>query len=185
MHPRRPPAQHRVKKLLAEAGRKPGSVPASPRVESFLWTARCRTVLATDSRSDRRGPRRWSFLHDPGLVLLQVGFAVPPSSPRGRCALTAPFHPYRGPGPTAVCFLWHFPSSHLDWPLASTLPFGARTFLDGSFRPAATPTPTSARSAAEYSHNLRAAGGETSSPLANQPAAPSLASVASFIRSSQ
>jgi len=30
----------------------------------------------------------------------------------------------------AVCFLLHFPSSHLDWPLASTLPNGARTFLD-------------------------------------------------------
>jgi len=55
---------------------------------------------------------------------------VPRSSPSGRCALTAPFHPYREPRPVAVCFLWHFPSSHLDWPLASTLPFGARTFLD-------------------------------------------------------
>src|SRR5579863_3200310 len=32
---------------------------------------------------------------DLGPVLLQVGFAVPPSSPRERCALTAPFHPYR------------------------------------------------------------------------------------------
>ena len=26
-------------------------------------------------------------------------------------------------------FLLHFPSSHLDWPLTSTLPYGARTFL--------------------------------------------------------
>ena len=26
-------------------------------------------------------------------------------------------------------FLLHFPSSHLDWSLASTLPYGARTFL--------------------------------------------------------
>ena len=26
-------------------------------------------------------------------------------------------------------FLLHFPSSHLDWPLTSTLPCGARTFL--------------------------------------------------------
>src|SRR5450432_484978 len=42
---------------LAEAGRKPGSVPASPRGVSFLWTARCRTVLATDSRSNQRGSR--------------------------------------------------------------------------------------------------------------------------------
>jgi len=32
--------------------------------------------------------------------------------------------------PLAVCFLWHFPAGHPDWPLASTLPFGAPTFLD-------------------------------------------------------
>jgi hypothetical protein len=29
----------------------------------------------------------------------------------------------------AVCFLLHCPASHLDWPLASTLPCEARTFL--------------------------------------------------------
>ena len=62
-------------------------------------------------------------------LLLQVGFTVPPESPRTRCALTAPFHPYPPLAGRAVCFLWHFPSSHLDWPLASTLPCGARTFL--------------------------------------------------------
>ncbi len=32
--------------------------------------------------------------------------------------------------PSAVCFLWHFPAGHPDWPLASTLPCGAPTFLD-------------------------------------------------------
>ena len=32
--------------------------------------------------------------------------------------------------PSAVCSLWHFPAGHPDWPLASTLPFGAPTFLD-------------------------------------------------------
>jgi hypothetical protein len=26
-------------------------------------------------------------------------------------------------------FLWHFPWGRPPWPLASTLPFGARTFL--------------------------------------------------------
>ena len=31
--------------------------------------------------------------------------------------------------PVAVCFLWHCPSTRVDWPLASTLPRGARTFL--------------------------------------------------------
>src|SRR5215471_5493969 len=31
----------------------------------------------------------------PYLALLRMGFTVPPSLPSGRCALTAPFHPYR------------------------------------------------------------------------------------------
>ena len=44
-------------------------------------------------------------------VLLPVGFAVPPALPPARCALTAPFHPYRGvtQRTAAVCSLWHFP----------------------------------------------------------------------------
>jgi len=32
--------------------------------------------------------------------------------------------------PSAVCSLLHFPSGRPDWPLASTLPCGAPTFLD-------------------------------------------------------
>lgn len=44
------------------------------------------------------------------------------------CALTAPFHPY--PPWRAVCFLWHCPAGHPGWPLATTLPCGARTFLE-------------------------------------------------------
>jgi hypothetical protein len=44
---------------------------------------------------------------DPYMVLLPVGFALPPPLPAVRCALTAPFHPY--PARWAVCFLWHFP----------------------------------------------------------------------------
>jgi len=31
----------------------------------------------------------------PYSVLLPVGFTVPPALPQARCALTAPFHPYR------------------------------------------------------------------------------------------
>ena len=49
--------------------------------------------------------------YDPGRpysVLLPVGFTVPALLPAPRCALTAPFHPYRALG-EAVCFLWHFP----------------------------------------------------------------------------
>ena len=32
------------------------------------------------------------------LVLLPVGFSLPPPLPAARCALAAPFHPYRPPG---------------------------------------------------------------------------------------
>jgi len=47
----------------------------------------------------------------PYLVLLPVGFALPPPSPEARCALTAPFRPCRHPlpGRPAVWFLWHCP----------------------------------------------------------------------------
>ena len=47
----------------------------------------------------------------PYSVLLPVGFAMPPTLPPTRCALTAPFHPYRGytQRAGAVCFLWHCP----------------------------------------------------------------------------
>src|SRR5713226_2844134 len=34
-------------------------------------------------------------LPSPYLALLRMGFTVPPPLPSGRCALTAPFHPYR------------------------------------------------------------------------------------------
>ncbi len=50
----------------------------------------------------------------PYLVLLRVGFALPRRSLDGRCALTAPFHPYLGLAAEAVCFLWHFPSSGFE-----------------------------------------------------------------------
>src|SRR4051794_10428623 len=47
------------------------------------------------------------------LVLLPVGFALPPPLPAARCALTAPFHPCRPPpvkaGGLGGVFLWHFP----------------------------------------------------------------------------
>ncbi len=38
-----------------------------------------------------RAPRRTLL---PYLVLLRVGFSLPPRLPGARCALTAPFHPY-------------------------------------------------------------------------------------------
>jgi hypothetical protein len=50
--------------------------------------------------------------------------------PVARCALTAPFHPYR-PRP-AVYFLWHFPWTHAPQVLPGALSEGARTFLHNS-----------------------------------------------------
>jgi len=68
------------------------------------------------------------------LALLPVGFALPSGSPRTRCALTAPFHPYRkypsrdcsqsGSFP-AVFFLLHCPSDCSALMLSSTRPVGA------------------------------------------------------------
>ena len=91
------------------------------------------------------------------LGLLAVGFTLPRSSPTARCALTAPFHPYRGNAERrkrinaetgdvpcsyfyvstflrfcvspAVSFLWHFPSARAGLALPTTVPCPVRTFL--------------------------------------------------------
>ena len=98
--------------------------------------APCRAGVSAD-RSEppgRVGPMRSGSLaldsrFPPYLVLLRVGFTLPPTLPAERCALTAPFHPYRsgrkGNRPwgqlrvpkhehPAVCFLWHLPSTGLE-----------------------------------------------------------------------
>ena len=85
-----------------------------PRITARLKRPTRRWRRAEPARSPRRSfhPVRVP----PYLVLLRVGFALPASLLRRRCALTAPFHPYPVAG--AVYFLWHFPSSGLE----STLP---------------------------------------------------------------
>lgn len=85
---------------------KPGSVP-TPETgvrRSFLWTAPCGTVLATNpDTSDRRrscpivsAMRRTHRARHPYSVLLQAGLAMPFPLPGPRWALTPPFHPYPG-----------------------------------------------------------------------------------------
>jgi hypothetical protein len=83
---------------------KPGSVRAAARTADVtaiplarrLPGASCNLperLIRTDPDSPacaKERPRR-SY-----SVLLPVGFAVPPPLPEARCALTAPFHPYRG-----------------------------------------------------------------------------------------
>ena len=67
------------------------SSPARARDGHSSRARRYREPQATDpDRKAGNRPRR-----DPYLVLLPVGFAVPVPLPVPRCALTAPFHPYR------------------------------------------------------------------------------------------
>jgi hypothetical protein len=121
-------ASVRRKCFPLELGCKPGSVlafVASRERWSFVLAARYRAALATNSGSGFDAGHVGRSPCDPSSVLLQVGFAMPLLSPGERCALTTPFHPCRvtrSPARPAVCSLLHFPSSHLDWPLASTLP---------------------------------------------------------------
>jgi len=64
----------------------------------------------------------------PYLVLLRVGFTKPATSPPQLVSSYLTFSPLPCYGP-AVFFLWHFPSGHPGFVLRSTLPCGARTFL--------------------------------------------------------
>src|ERR1700723_2579567 len=66
-------------------------------------TRRFPTVPANRDRNpgERAGPARirgpgLAFGFPPYLVLLRVGFTLPPPLQAARCALTAPFHPYPG-----------------------------------------------------------------------------------------
>ena len=131
---------------------KPSFVPAGWRV-AIIYLGRplptgSPAFAGSDLPAGRTAPE--SRLH-PGrmqlaptgcLVLQAVGFAVPATSPPPRCALTAPFHLCLCPeGPSAVCFLWHFPWGRPRWPLATTVPCPARTFLRPQMQPA-TARPT-------------------------------------------
>ena len=60
---------------------------ASPRTSSDLPGKGAGHAFAARERDDF-----------PYSVLLQVGFTLPPTLPPARCALTAPFHPYRRAG---------------------------------------------------------------------------------------
>ena len=72
----------------------------------------------------------------PYLVLLRVGFTLPPTLQPERCALTAPFHPY-----PRACARWRYLLCGTSRPgaltrrsrtLSGTLPCGVRTFLPRS-----------------------------------------------------
>ena len=117
-----------IYKEKERAGRKPGSV--EDNHSSGTAVADCLmqpTREPAQARSWSRGPACspiWSCSRR-GLPCRGV---LPPA----RCALTAPFHPYRiAP---AVYFLWHFPWARALQALPGALPDGARTFLHRPLR---------------------------------------------------
>jgi hypothetical protein len=99
--------------------------------QSFLWAGHCCQALATYPRVGRSGPLLLSY-----LVLLRMGFTLPDESLHPRCALTAPFHPYRraslhpnSGGIFSVVLSVKPALSESPRPLAGMLPYGDRTFL--------------------------------------------------------
>ena len=107
----------------AEAGRRPS-----------IWAHRRRVPRAAYPRARASNPRTHAQPHwvrPFGLASGGVYLAIPVTRNAGallphRFTLTCA----RSPGPSAVCSLWHFPAGRPDWPLTSTLPYGAPTFLD-------------------------------------------------------
>jgi hypothetical protein len=111
---------------LIQTACKPGSVPAvAGDGRPFLWDG-CHHPPRCD-QPGRRGEDPLAIhalphgAGRPYSVLLPVGFTLPALLPGPRCALTAPFHPYLGFAPLAVCFLWHCPWGRPRRPLAGTV----------------------------------------------------------------
>jgi hypothetical protein len=100
-----------------------GDHPSGPTVAGGLVRSTRRLGRAALVRLRRR--RRTDAL----LTLLRVGFTEPPGSPRALVVSYTTVSPLPARTP-AVCSLWHCPAGHPGLPLATTLPCGARTFLD-------------------------------------------------------
>jgi len=107
----------------AEAGRKPSSVVG----DHFSGTPLARGLQRPTRESWRAGPA-----HPPlfGLSPGGVCRAVPVTRDAVRSYRTFSPLPRKDLRPSgAVCFLWHFPWDRSRFPLGTTLPCGARTFL--------------------------------------------------------
>ena len=122
-----------------ESADKPGSVegnhPSGTRVAARLERPTRKLLRAAGAGSAAR-----VF---PYLVLLQVGFAVPPNVATGAVRSYRTLSPLPSPhccGAWAVCSLLHFPWARAPQALPGTLPCGARTFLC-SVAAIAWPTP--------------------------------------------
>jgi hypothetical protein len=121
-----------VKRALSagkwESADKPGSVegnhPSGARVAARLERPTRKLLRAAGAGSVAR-----VF---PYLVLLQVGFAVPPNVATGAVRSYRTLSPLPSPHcccAWAVCSLLHFPWARAPQALPGTLPYGARTFL--------------------------------------------------------
>jgi len=126
---------------------KPGSVP--PRPNSLSGDGHSSGTFVTErlARPTRAAARkaRPATLAEARtacrsyLVLLPVGFTLPPPLPAARCALTAPFHPCRPPprkaASSAVCFCGTFPGVAPAGRYPAPCLRGARTFLPAPSEP--------------------------------------------------
>jgi len=148
-------------------------------VGGILWTPLRRSGGHPSKRSTWGWSSRKSTgraAHAPCSTLLRVGFTEPTGSPLSlvRSYRTVSPLPVRLPGetPSAVCFLWHFPAGHPDWPLTSTLSCGVPTFLD-SFRQKVTPPTRRAATTQQIGSSARPAPACTAQSLQSESPADS------------
>lgn len=83
--------RHMEKSGWRESACKPGSVMDS-HSSGMCVAAHLKQPTREQCGPHATRPKARTFLY---LVLLQVGFTLPPLLPVARCALTAPFHPYQ------------------------------------------------------------------------------------------
>lgn len=116
---------------------KPGSVPPRGSLHhlsrSHLTTGLHRPTLRAPTCVGRTGfPRSGITERTVYMVFQRVRFTKLPCRQKHWCALTAPFHPYPSCEwrfPFLRHFLWTTRSQVAPFPLGSTLPDAARTFL--------------------------------------------------------
>ena len=111
-----------------ESADKPGSVVGN-HPSGACVAARLERPTRKLLRAAGTGPKARVF---PYLVLLQVGFAVPPNVATGAVRSYRTLSPLPSPhccGAWAVCSLLHCPWARAPQALPGTLPCGARTFL--------------------------------------------------------